>query len=130
MKKEKGLDFGQWLYYLRKNRGYTEQELVDKIKLPGVQVKNIRKWERDLEYPDLDAIYKLSEIYQIPSAKILHIKEQTLKEGIEGIHKWIIRWLSYLIGFSIYGTIWFCRVILFVVLIVALMWFYNIAFSV
>ena len=45
MKKEKGLDFGQWLYYLRKNKGYTEQELVDKIKLPGVQIKNIKKWE-------------------------------------------------------------------------------------
>ncbi len=124
MSKQKSLDFGQWLYYLRRNKGYTEQELVDRIGIAAIQVKNIKKWERDLEYPNLDAIYKLSEIYQIPSAKILHIKEQTLKEGIEGIHKWIIRWISYFIGFSIYGTIWLCRVILFVAWVWAWVWFY------
>ena len=124
MSKQKSLDFGQWLYYLRRNKGYTEQELVERIGIAAIQVKNIKKWERDLEYPNLDAIYKLSEIYQIPSAKILHIKEQTLKEGIEGIHKWIIRWISYFIGFSIYGTIWLCRVILFVAWVWAWVWFY------
>ena len=109
-----------------------DEELMEELNKKGIilKEKDLRKWEWGLEYPNLDIIYKLSEIYQIPSAKILHIKEQTLKEGIEGIHKWIIRWLSYLIGFSIYGTIWFCRVLLFVILVIVTMWFYSVAFSV
>lgn len=123
-KKEKSIDFGEWLYTLRKAKGYSEIDLMEIINDAHITEKNIKKWERDLEYPDLDMIYKLSEIYHIPAAEMLHIKEQTLKEGIEGVHKWIIRWISYLIGFSIYGTIWLCRILLTVSFILVWVWFY------
>ena len=123
-KKEKSSDFGEWLYTLRKAKGYSEIDLMEIINDAHITEKNIKKWERDLEYPDLDMIYKLSEIYHIPAAEMLHIKEQTLKEGIEGVHKWVIRWISYLIGFSIYGTIWLCRILLTVTFILVWIWFY------
>lgn len=123
-KKEKSIDFGEWLYTLRRAKGYSEIDLMEIINDANITEKNIKKWERDLEYPDLDMIYKLSEIYHVPAVEMLHIKEQTLKEGIEGVHKWIIRWISYLIGFSIYGTIWFCRILLTVTFILVWIWFY------
>lgn len=123
-KKEKSIDFGEWLYTLRKAKGYSEIDLMEIINDAHITEKNIKKWKRDLEYPDLDMIYKLSEIYHIPAAEMLHIKEQTLKEGIEGVHKWVIRWISYLIGFSIYGTIWLCRILLTVTFILVWIWFY------
>ena len=119
------IDFGEWLYQTRKGNEYTEIELVEKINMINVTEKNIKKWERDLEFPSLDAIYKLSEIYQIPSEKILNIKEETLKNGVLSIHKQIIRWISLFMGISIYGTIWFCRIFLGLVLAFVLIWFAN-----
>ena len=124
VKDENYIDFGQWLYELRKEKGLTEEQLVDKINMINVQEINIKKWERDLEFPDLDAIYKLSEIYMIPSAEIIDKKQKTLKEGVDGVHIYIIRILSLLMGISIYGTIWFCRIVLFVTLILVTLWFY------
>lgn len=124
-KREKNFkDFGEWLYELRKQSDFTEQQLAEKIDMINVQEINIKKWERDLEYPDLNIIYKLSEIYQISSTELLHSKEETLKYGIEGIHKYIIKWISLFMGISIYGTIWFCRIVLVLAVILAWVWFY------
>ena len=129
MKKKKDkdyIDFGQWLYEQRKQKGLTEDELAEKINMKNVQAINIKKWERDLEFPEIDAIYKLSEIYMISSAEIIDKKQKTLQAGVEGIHMYIIRILSLLMGISIYGTIWLCRIVLFVTLIVVTIWFYHI----
>lgn len=118
------IDFGQWLYELRTKKGLTEDQLVEKIGMVNVEKINIRKWERDLEFPDLDAIYKLSEIYMIPSSEIINRKQQTLQAGMEGIHFYIIRILSLLMGISIYGTIWLSRILIYGTLIVVTIWFY------
>ena len=86
MKKKKDenyIDFGQWLYELRKEKGLTEEQLATKINMVNVQEINIKKWERDLEFPDLDVIYKLSEIYMISSTEIIDKKQKTLQAGIE-----------------------------------------------
>lgn len=124
-KDENYIDFGQWLYELRKEKGFSEYDLVEKINMRNVQVINIKKWERDLEFPDLDAIYKLSEIYQIMAAEIIDKKQKTLQAGVDGIHIYIIRILSLFMGISIYGTIWFCRIIIGLTLIVVTLWFYS-----
>ncbi len=127
-KKEKNyIDFGQWLYELRKKKGLSEEDLVEKINKVNVQTINVKKWERDLEFPDLDVIYKLSEIYMIPSAEIIDKKQQTLQAGVEGVHMYIIRVLSLLMGISIYGTLWLCRIIIYGTLILATIWFYSLS---
>lgn len=80
MKKKKDenyIDFGQWLYELRKEKGLTEEQLATKINMVNVQEINIKKWERDLEFPDLNVIYKLSEIYMISSTEIIDKKQKT-----------------------------------------------------
>lgn len=126
IKDENYIDFGQWLYETRKENGYTELELVEKINQVNVQVKNVKKWERDLEFPDLDAIYKLSEIYMIPSAEIIEKKNQTLQNGVDGINMYIIRMISLMLGISIYGTIIIGYSVVFLALIIVFIWFCNI----
>lgn len=126
IKNENYIDFGQWLYELRKEKDLTEEELFQKMNLVNVQVKNIKKWERDLEFPDLDAIYKLSEIYNIPSVEIIEKKNQTLQTGVDGINMFIIRMLSLFLGLSIYGTIIFAYTLIFLTLIVVFIWFCTI----
>lgn len=122
---ENYVDFGEWLYKKRKEKGLSEAELVEKINKINVQEINVKKWERDLEFPDLDTIYKLSEIYMVSSAEIIDIKQQTLQAGVEGVHMYIIRMLSLIMGISIYGTIWLCRIIIYSTLILVTLWFYS-----
>ena len=99
---------------------------MEKISQQNVQVKNVKKWERDLEFPDLDAIYKLSEIYGIPSAEIIQKKNDTLQNGVEGINMFAIRMWSLMLGISIYGTIVIGNIVVYGALILVFIWFCNI----
>ena len=54
MKKE---TFGNMVAVLRKERGMTQLELAEKM---GVTDKAVSKWERDLSFPDVSSIPKLS----------------------------------------------------------------------
>lgn len=98
-------DLGAYLYDLRQKKGYTIEELAQEINMPTVKIKNIKKWEHDLEFPNLEQIYKISEIYKIPSEEILQVRTQTLQEGLKGVHKTIIRFIGYILGISIYTTV-------------------------
>ncbi len=111
-------DFGAYLYDLRCKKQYTIEELVQRLNIESLQAKNIRKWEHDLEFPDLNQMYKISEIYQIPIEELMQVKTQTLQEGVKGIHKELIRIIGYLLGFSIYGTI----IISYIIIFFALVW--------
>lgn len=115
-------DFGAYLYDLRCKKEYTIEELARIINMETVTIKAIRKWEHDLEFPNLDQMYKLSEIYEVPIEEIMQVRTQTLEEGLKGVHKTIIRFLGYLLGFSIYGTLIICYTIIFIALIYAF-WF-------
>ena len=119
-------DLGELLYKLKKNKGITELELLEKINMPRIEEKNIKKWERGLEYPDLETIYKLSEVFEISSTELLEAKQKSLDEGVYGIHKTLIRWISFFLGISIYSTIILFRIIIFAILVIVLIWFSQI----
>ncbi len=116
-------DFGAYLYDLRCKKEYTIEELAQKINMETVTIKGIRKWEHDLEFPNLDQMYKLSEIYEVPIEELMQIRTQTLEEGLKGVHKIMIRFLGYLLGFSIYGTIIIGYTIIFATLIFSFLFF-------
>lgn len=107
-------DFGAFIYDLREKRGYTIEELAEKINMPNVTIKTIKKWEHDLEFPNLDTMYKLSEIYEVPSEVLMQVRTETLQEGLKGVHRTIIRFIGYILGISIYGAVIFSYVFLFV----------------
>jgi len=98
-------DFGAYLYDLREKKGYTIEELAEKINMPNATIKNIKKWEHDLEFPNLDHMYKLSEIYEVPSEELMQVRTQTLEEGLKGVHTTLIRFIGYILGISIYTTV-------------------------
>ena len=106
---------------------YTVEELVEKLNIETIKSKNIRKWEHDLEFPNLDQMYKLSEIYRIPIEELIQVRTQTLEEGLKGIHKEIVRFLGYLLGFSIYGTIILSNILIYGTLIIVFLNFIAIA---
>lgn len=116
-------DFGAYLYDLRCKKEYTIEELVQKIDMPTVTAKSVRKWEHDLEFPNLDQMYKISSIYEVPIEEIMQVKTQTLEEGLKGVPKEIIRFISYVLGFSIYAMLILCYIIIFATFIWAILFF-------
>lgn len=98
-------DFGAYLYELREKNAYTVEELAEKLNIQNVTNKNIKKWEHDLEFPNLDQMYKLSEVYGVAIEELMQVRTQTLEEGLKGVHKLIIRFIGYVLGFSIYTTV-------------------------
>ena len=99
---------------------------MEKLGISDITEKTVKRWERDLEFPDLNTIYKISELYFVPSEELIKSKEDTLKSGVNGINKRFIRWLSMLLGISMYGTIILCRIIVYIALIATLIWFLGV----
>ena len=92
-KKEVGEGIEELLIRLRNEKGWSRVELMSHLSNKTIKEKDIRKWELGLEYPDLDIIYKLSEIYLAlngsPGIKTVEAKSSFLAE-ICGVGKFDI----------------------------------------
>ena len=62
--------------------------------------------------PEIDEIYKLSELYFVPSDNFIMAKSNSYKQGLESVHATLIKWICYLTGISLkVGYIFFFIVI-------------------
>ena len=93
----------QLLRDLRQEKEWSYWNVVDELSRKGIILneKTIKKWEYGLEYPDLDIIYKLSEIYLVPSENFVIAKNNSFKEGYETIHMELIKRICYITGISL-----------------------------
>lgn len=93
----------QLLRDLRQEKNWSYWNVIDELTRKGIILneKIIKKWEYGLEYPDLDIIYKLSEIYLVPSENFVIAKNNSFKEGYETIHMELIKRICYITGISI-----------------------------
>lgn len=91
------------LFELRDEKQWTYIHIVEKLQKLGVQTteKQIKKWEIGLEYPDLDTIYKLSELYMVPSQNFIIAKSNSYEKGMNSIHMTFIKWFCYITGFTL-----------------------------
>lgn len=62
---------GQFLSALRRSKGYTQQEVAEKL---GVSNKTVSCWERDSSYPDISMIPAIAELYDVTCDEILRAK--------------------------------------------------------
>ena len=51
---------GQFISFLRKEKGMTQKELADMLNITD---KAVSKWERDVACPDINTLPKLAEIF-------------------------------------------------------------------
>ena len=123
-------DFGAYLYDLRYKKEWTIDEFVEKANMNGIANKNVRKWEHDLEFPDLDQMYKISDIYDVPIEELMQVRTNTLEEGLKAVHKDLIRLISYALGFSIYAMTILAWVIIFFAGIWAMILWRDVAYKV
>ena len=91
---------------LRQEHNWSYVEVISKLSDKTITEKDIKKWEVGLKYPDLDMIYELSELYQIPSADLIKAKEYSYtKKGIFTTR--LIKWICYFLNVSMYTAIAF-----------------------
>lgn len=110
----------QLLKDLREEKQWTYMHIVEELNKIGLMVdeKKVKKWEIGLEYPDINEIYKLSELYFVPSDNFVMAKSNSYKEGLESVHATLIKWVCYLTGISLkVGYVFF-----YIVIVVGLIW--------
>ena len=73
MKKE---SMGMMIAGKRKELGMTQLELAE---IMGVTDKAVSKWERDLSYPDVNALPKLAEVFGMSVDELLQIKSEAMQ---------------------------------------------------
>ncbi len=93
----------QLLKDLREEKNWTYIHVVEELQELGVTVdeKKVKKWELGLEYPEIEQIYKLSELYFIPSDNFVMSKTNSYQEGLASVHATLIKWVCYFTGISL-----------------------------
>ena len=125
---KKGIE--ELIVELRNKKGLSRIELLEKLEDSNLTENDIKKWEIGLSYPDLDTIYKLSEIYRIPSTEFVKAKNNSYENGLAGINKKIIRWFVYTLNVSFYIGVVFTTILYVVIFILALCFFFFFSYQV
>ena len=86
--------FSEKLQILRKNKGYTQEALADKL---GVSWQAVAKWESGQIYPDISNLIQISDLMSVSVDYLVkdqdctvNIKTQTYT-GIQGTTKQVLR---------------------------------------
>lgn len=78
---------------------------------------------KGLIYPDLTIIYKLSELYLVPSEEFLQAKQASFTQGFNSIHVEAIKWICYFLDITVKATTVMTYTILFLLLLVSFLAF-------
>ncbi len=71
---------GMMIAEKRKEMGMTQLDLAG---LMGVTDKAVSKWERDLSYPDVNALPKLAEVFGMSVDELMQIKTESVQQDTE-----------------------------------------------
>lgn len=105
--------------YLKKRKAEKE-EAEEKLREKLLSEKDVKKWEYGITYPDLDMLYRLSELYDISCDNLVKAKNISYHKGFPSTRT--IKWICYYLNVSI----WVGFAIN--ILIIALAFFIAIAF--
>lgn len=87
----------------RKELGYTQQELADKL---YVSVKTISKWETNRGNPEISNLPKIAEVLQIEMSELFDEAVDEEEQGIEK-RKYDLIYVCFTLGFAFLGLLFF-----------------------
>lgn len=94
-------NIGELISSLRKEKGMTQYDLAVKM---NVTDKAVSKWERNLSYPDISSISKLSEILCITVEELLSAKVKSKNNKYNEIINTALLSISLAMGVSVLVT--------------------------
>lgn len=74
------MDFGEKLKNERKNKGWSQEELAEKL---FVSRQSVSKWENGQNYPSIEIIIKVSDLFGITIDELLRSDEELTKKVIK-----------------------------------------------
>ena len=72
--------FGELIIRLRQTRNMKQKELADAM---NVSTTAVSKWERGINYPDVESMEQLAEIFHLTIAELFE-PEETLQKLLQG----------------------------------------------
>ena len=73
-----GQTLGRMIASLRKERGMTQLELAERMRVTD---KAVSKWERDLSCPSVETLPKLAELFCVSVDELMQVQSQTPPEA-------------------------------------------------
>lgn len=98
--------FADVIVELRKEKGFTQQDLANKLHITD---KAVSKWERGLSYPDITSISTLANILDVDSSYLINLcksednpyLDNDKKEDIKGLIQIILKGIGLAMGVSV-----------------------------
>lgn len=106
MNENESKTFADVIFELRKEKGFTQQDLANKLHITD---KAISKWERGLSYPDITSISTLANILGVESSYLIDLcksednpyVEEDKKENIKKLTQTILKGVGLAMGVSV-----------------------------
>ncbi len=115
-KKRNFYTLGELIFLARNRKGYSREDVVKilneekveikevsikgEVKTQNITLKTIKKWENDLNYPDIDVIYVLARILEVDPNKLLASKQYVQKHKIDSLAMKIVGNVCYALDIS------------------------------
>ena len=106
MNENENRTFADVIVELRKEKGFTQQDLANKLHITD---KAVSKWERGLSYPDITSISTLANILDVDSSYLINLcksednpyLDNDKKEYIKGLIQIILKGIGLAMGVSV-----------------------------
>lgn len=72
------MDFNNRLYQLRKQKGFSQEELANRL---NVSRQTVSKWEVGDSTPDMEKLIAMSDLFDVSLDKLVMGKEDKTEEG-------------------------------------------------
>ena len=92
---ENGIIIEEMLKKLREDKNWSYNDVAYHLNDTNIMPENIKKMESGLEYPDLDMMYKLSELYSVPIEDLVKAKEFSYETLRSSFSVTLIKWINY-----------------------------------
>ncbi len=122
---ENGIIIEEMLKKLREDKNWSYNDVAYHLNDTNIMPENIKKMESGLEYPDLDMMYKLSELYSVPIEDFVKAKECSYETLRSSFSVTLIKWINYFFGISFKISMVLVTIFYFVAAIRKLAIFYS-----
>ena len=122
---ENGIIIEEMLKKLREDKNWSYNDVAYHLNDTNIMPENIKKMESGLEYPDLDMMYKLSELYSVSVEDLVKAKEFSYETLRSSFSVTLIKWINYFFGISFKISMVLVTIFYFVAAIRKLAIFYS-----
>lgn len=70
------MEFGKCFKECRKQIGYSQQQVADKL---GIRQSNVSDWENDISRPEYENLIELAKLYQVSLYELLGLDESAFR---------------------------------------------------